>query len=133
MFVNKLEIHIAKRVLALLILLTVLDIFFINPKWITLAGLVIGGAFSLVKFRALILIFLKLLPEEENLSKPATGRKNILSFALNYLIAFTLLIITAKISIYIFAGFAAGLLTVPFVIFIICLIQVAGKGFDKFK
>lgn len=113
--------YLIKYVLIAYAVLAVFALIFSDDRLLMIAGLSIGTAMSILKLTNQIFVLKSLLPE--NSSKPV--RKILLRNFLNYLSTFILLAATAIYSPWLFAGTAAGVLTVP----LIMTVYSFGRGF----
>ena len=119
MQISKIEKFVAIRVIIFFAVLAVLNLIFINQRWLVLGGLLVGGLFSLVRFRSLVSVFVNVIA---GTGKKKAVKKTVLNYIINQFITFVLLFIAIKISIWFFWGAAAGVLLVHFVIFITCIV-----------
>lgn len=120
---NKLEKFVAKRVLISFAILSILDLIFIHRRWIVLLGLSIGGAFGLLRFGSMVATFSNLICRT---AKDAAVKKSVLWYILNQGVLLILLATAAKFDLWLFAGLAAGILLVPFIMFIFGIAQGLG-------
>jgi hypothetical protein len=127
---SKLEKFIAKGVLVVFVILTVLDLMLIQKKWFVLIGLFIGGLFSLIKFSSTAFIFSNLIYK---LDKKAIVLRSVITYIINQCIAIGLLFVAAKINLWLLAGMTAGILLVPLVIFLYCISRAFSKSNNIFE
>ncbi len=134
MLKTKLERFIAKRVLICVILLTIIDLVLLEHKWFVLIGLIPGAIFSLAKFGSYAWVFGKILgvSSKAGLDKLAPG-SSIAVFMLNQFILLPLLFIAYFLHQWIFIGFIAGILLVPFVVMINCMTEGIGITKNHFE
>lgn len=119
MLKSKLEKFLAKRVLFIFCVLTIYSVVFIGQRWFALAGLAIGGLFSILKLGSYVWIFSKII-------SPAIGNeplkhgigKSVINFVVNQIIVLLVLFISLKINQWFFIGAVAGILLVPAAIMI---------------
>lgn len=124
MLKTKLEKFVAKRSLIFFIILAILDIVFISNKWYVLVGLILGGVFSNLKFSSYALVFSRILTPKSGNSQPNNFvGSSLILFILNQLVLIPILFIALKLNESFFAGIVAGILLVPFVIFINCITE----------
>ncbi len=124
---NKLEKYILIRVLILSVILSIIFIVFAEQFWFGLVGIVSGTSAGLLKLSLLVKALPKILSPSSGL-KPST--RSILRFGAGYLAVFVLLFIGATINLTLFAGMAAGILLVPFAIFLYGIAK--GLGLSKY-
>lgn len=134
MLKNKLASFIAKRVLICSILLSIIDLLWIEQRWYTLAGLLLGGAFSVLKFGSYTWIFKKIVSGAASpAQKTSSARSSMLAFLANQIILFPLLLAAYFINHWLFAGMVAGILLVPFVIMVNCVTEVLKITSNNFE
>lgn len=119
MLKSKLERFLAKRVLFIFLILSINCVVFINQRWFALAGLAIGGAFSILKLGSYVWIFSKIIsPDTGNEPLKHGVSKSVINFVINQIIAIVVLFVSLKINQWFFIGTVAGILLIPFVILI---------------
>lgn len=134
MFKSKIELFIAKKAVICLILVSIIDIIAINARWLVLVGLFVGTILSVVKFGSYAWVFGRICSTDQgDPSKRQTPGSSITVFMLNQLVLLPLLFITYFINHWIFAGFVAGILIVPFVIMINSITEVLGISKNHFE
>lgn len=123
-FKSKLEKFILKRALIVFIILTIIDIVFINGKWFAFCGLLIGGLLSILKFSSYAWVFAKIItPEPENTQKKYSAGNAVIVFILNQVLLLPLMLVTLKINLMLFAGFVAGILLVHLILLMNCITE----------
>jgi hypothetical protein len=121
---SKIEQFVAKRVLMFFIILAILDIVFIDNRWIVFIGLVLGGIISVLRFSSYALVFSGIISSEfRNNQNNHTVRNSLILFIINQLVLLPLLFIAIKINLWFFTGVVAGMLLVPLVLFINCITE----------
>lgn len=124
MLVKKLEKKIAKKVVVLFIISAILDIMFLaNNRWIVLIGLIVGSVFSLLRFHSSATAFTTMLSKTDGSIKT---NQVLIKYVLNQLMALLILAASLRFSLWLFAGVAAGILFVPFVIMFNSITQALG-------
>lgn len=127
---SKLERFIAKRVLIFLLILSILDIVFIDQRWIALAGLLIGGVMSLLRLNTMVKAFSRLLGKA---TKQEAVTRNVLNYIVNMAAMIVLMVASIKYSLSLFAGVTVGVLLVPAVIFINSFTEALGLTHNNFE
>jgi len=116
---SKLEKFLAKRVVIYTLILIVMDFIILKNKWVSLIGLIIGAALSILKFSSYAMVFSKVI-------SPIAGDKQYKhgaikmtgNFIINQAIVILVLFISMLVSSWLFFGIATGILLVPFVIMV---------------
>ena len=134
MFKSKIEQFVAKKAVICLILLSIIDIIAINYRWLVLVGLFSGTILSVAKFGSYAWVFGRICSTDQGDSsrKQASG-SSITVYMLNQLILLPLLFLTYFLNRWIFTGFVAGILIVPFVIMINSITEVLGITKNHFE
>ncbi len=134
MLKNKLAIFIAKRVLVCSALLSVMVLVWIEQRWYTLAGLLVGSAFSVMKFGSYTWIFKKIVSgAASSAQKTNSARSGMLAFLVNQIVIFPLLLAAYFLNHWFFAGMVAGILLVPFVIMVNCVTEALKITSNNFE
>ncbi len=128
MLKSKIEQFTAKNSVIFLMLLSILDIILLKNRWIVLTGLVVGTIFSIIKFGSYAWAFERICRTGSSAS--GTG---ILVFALNQLLLLPLLFLAYHLSRWLFAGFVAGILIVPFVLMFNAITEMLGITKNHFE
>lgn len=130
MLKSKVERFIAKRVLIVFIGLAVIDLLFINQRWLALAGLAIGTIFGLLKFTYTASGFAHLLmtPQARN----AAGR-SVLRYAFGQALTVVILAVSIVINLYFFAGVTVGVLLVTFAVIVNSITEYFGITHNNFE
>lgn len=124
MLKNKLVNFIAKRVLICSILLSIIVLIWLEHKWYTLAGLLLGSVFSVMKFGSYTWIFKRIVSDaESSLRKAKPVKRSMLGFLANQIIVFPLLLAAYYLNQWFFIGVVAGVLLVPLVLMINCVTE----------
>jgi hypothetical protein len=124
---------IVKRVLICLILLSIIVIIVFDTKIPVLIGLLLGTTISVFKLGSNAWIISRIAGVEQD-----GGRKKFSSnfssviYALTQIVSLLLLYMAYRINQWGFAGFAAGLLTVPFVLMINSITEALGITRNNF-
>lgn len=127
---TKIEKFIAKRVLIVVGLLSIVTIAVLQQKWMVLTGLFAGGIFSILRFGSLSDMITSLLNGGNNQS---AALRSVLSYVLSII---TLVILMAASLLYnrwFAAGMITGILLVPFIIFINSLTEGLGITHNNFE
>ena len=127
---NKLWKFIAKRALVLFILLSVLNIVFMEERWLILAGLALGCSFSILKLGSLINTISGIMLKSEKSDKH-TGV--IVKFLINQAVTIVLLAASISVSLWLFAGMTAGILLVPAAVFVNNITEILGITHNNFE
>jgi hypothetical protein len=127
---GSIEKFIAKRVLIVLILLSILDIIFIKNRWIALAGLFFGALLGMIKLSSMASAITKTLAQG---IPSIAAKKSVFRFGINQIVAVLILIILKKIHLWLFIGAASGMLLIPFIITVNCLTEGFGITHNKFE
>lgn len=130
MFGKNIEIFITKRVIILLIILSIANIIFMNERWKVLAGLLIGTAFSVIKFYSNAYYLRSILT---GVARFSAMRGIIIRYLISQISVVIVLTMTIVHDIWFFAGITAGLLSVPVVIFINSITEGLGFTHNNFK
>lgn len=118
------------RTLIFLIILLVLDFAFIDKKWMTAAGLIIGSIIGILKFAFMSnYISAVLMQGEKRLSK----RKLFVKYLLVQFATILVLAVSILISIWLFFGVTAGILLLPFVILINIFTEALSLSHNNFQ
>jgi len=125
-----LEKFIAKRVIILLAVLIILDLAFLKDKLFALAGLCAGGAIGLLKFGFMGRMFSGILSTNKGLS---AGKRYLLWYIGSLIGLIAALAASAVINLRLFGGITAGVLAVPFVIFVNSLTDGMGITHNNFE
>lgn len=125
----KITHFLLKRVLVLYVILLVIDLIFIDKKWLALTGLTVGMGIGLLKFKSTALVLSKLISTDE--SKKHTKR-NILLYVVSQLLVIIFLGLALLLSIWLFAGFTAGILLVPLAIIANSITEFLGITHNNF-
>lgn len=127
---TKIEKFIAKRVLIVIGLLSIVTITVLQQRWMVLAGLFAGGIFSILRFGSLSDMITSLL---NGGNKQSVALRSVLSYVLSMI---TLVILMAASLLYngwFAAGMITGILLVPFIIFINSLTEGLGITHNNFE
>lgn len=127
MFFSRIERFIYKRLLICFLLLSIIDMAFIEDRWLVLAGLTAGTVVGAVKFggnaRALAGIFGLAVRE----SRGRTGRRcGTVIFLLNQIILLPFLFLAYYLGQGIFWGFFTGIMTIPLLIMLNSITEAIG-------
>ncbi len=134
MLKNKLANFIAKRVLICCTLLSIIVLMWLEHRWYTWFGLILGSAFSVMKFGSYTWIFTKIVSDAAgSAQKTHSARSGMLGFLANQIILFPLLLVAFFVDQWFFAGMVAGILLVPFVIMINCVTEVLKITSNNFE
>lgn len=134
MFKSKLERFILKRVLICMILLSIFDITLFENRWLVFVGLIVGSILSIVKFGSNAWVFEGIFGTDENNGhKKLAPHSSVVVFAINQIILLPLLLLSYYISQWVFTGFIAGILVVPFVIMINSITEAFGITKNHFE
>ncbi len=110
---------LVKRVLMVTIMLVLIDLIFLSQRWFVLLGILVGSVLSIFKLDSYVLVFAKVISQSEGGGQYKYGTaKSVLNFIVNQIVVLVLLIITYKMSLWLFAGFVTGILSAPIVIMI---------------
>lgn len=131
---KKLVVFIAKRVLICYILVSIIVLILVEQKWIILAGLFLGAVISLIRFSSYGIVFERIFLANVTATRKGLSIVGSLAiFAINQLILVPLLFIAYKLNPYFFAGIFAGLLFLPFILFVNCLTEATGITHNNFE
>jgi hypothetical protein len=130
---SKLEQFIAKRVIVYFVVLSVIDILFIESKWFTLIGLLAGSVLTIVKFGSYSWVFGRILCVNCDSSKKESPGSVVLVFTLNQLLLIVLLCIAYSIDLWLFAGFVGGILLVPLTVMVNSITEAFGITKNHFE
>jgi hypothetical protein len=131
---TKLERFVAKRSLIFFIILAILDIVLMQNRWFVLVGLVLGGIFSVLKFSSYSYVFSRIvIIASGNSPQNHSVRKSLIIFMINQLVLLPLLFIALKFNSWFSAGIVAGILFVPFALFINCITEPLGITHNNFE
>lgn len=134
MIESKLERFITKRVLIGMILLSIIDMVMFENRWLVLVGLIVGSMLSIVKFASNAWVFGGIFgTDQDSARKKLAPITSVAMFAVNQLILLPLLILAYFLNQWIFAGFVAGILIVPFVIMINSITEAIGITKNHFE
>lgn len=130
MLKNKLINFIAKRVAALLIVLAVADLVFLeNKRWLVLAGLLAGSLIAIGRLGCNEWLL-------RNIFRPA-GKKapvgGIAAFTLNQLVLLAFIVLAFLMNIWVLYGFLAGVLAAPLVIMFNSITEAFGITKNNFE
>ena len=131
MLKSKIEKFIAKKAVICLLLVSIIDMITVKNRWFVLIGLIAGTILSVAKFGGYAWIFARICNTDS--TKKQAPRSSITVFVLNQLILLPLLFLAYFLSNWIFAGFVAGILIVPFVIMINNITEVLGITKNHFE
>lgn len=127
---SKLEKFLVKRILIVFVILAMVDLVFLDHKWLILLGLILGGAFGILKFSSTSSVYARLFGIEE---KRTIVRRSVLVYIINQLATIALLVVSATVNLYLFIGTIAGILLVPLVLFINALTEGFGITHNNFE
>ena len=130
MLSSRLEKFIAKRVLIFFIVLAILVVVFFSHRFFILAGLTVGGVFSILRLNSLTAAFSRILLQ--NVDKGAV-RIVVTRFVINSVIAIVLLAASLNFNQWFFGGVAAGIFLVPLVIIVNALTEASGITRNNFE
>ena len=133
MLKTKLERFIAKRVLIYFIILTIIILVFLKQKWYIQTGLIIGCAFSVIRFGSFVMLFTKIIVGPDSSTKKFTAVKSVLVFFINQLILVSLLFLAYKYDSWFFIGFVASIFLIPFILIINGLTEVTKITHNNFE
>ena len=134
MFKSKIEQFVAKKAVICLILMSIIDIITVDYRWLVLVGLFLGTILSVAKFGSYAWVFERICSTDQSgSSKRQSSGSSITVFMLNQLILLPLLFLAYFLNQWIFAGFVAGILIVPFVIMINNITEVLGITKNHFE
>lgn len=125
---------VAKRVLICYILLSIIDMVLIRQRWSALSGLSAGAVFGILKFGSYSWVFGRIASEIAAGTLKGTGAGlGVLVFAFNQVLLLPFLYLAYKLGMWLFTGFVAGILLVPFVIMLNCLTEAVGITHNDFE
>lgn len=127
---SKFQRFLFKRVLILLMILTIFDLIFVKKPIIVLVGIIIGTVFSFIRFSSMEAFFTRLLSIDK---KGTAAKKSVINFIVSQAVTIALLVITMIINMGLFAGTVAGILTVPTIIFINAATEGFGLTHNNFE
>lgn len=127
---NKITHFLLKRVLVLYVILLIIDLVFINKRWLVLVGLTVGAVIGLFKFKSTALVLSKLISTDKRKNH---AKRNILLYVVSQLLVIILLGLAMLVSIWLFAGFTAGILLVPLAIIYNSLTEFFGFTHNNFE
>jgi len=131
---SKLERFLAKKAVICLMLMSIIDIIAVKNRWLVLIGLVVGAILSVAKFGSYAWAFRRIIGIDQGDSSKRVGPgSSITVYVLNQLILLPLLFLIYLLNHWIFAGFVAGILIVPFVIMINSITEVLGITKNNFE
>jgi len=127
MFYSKIEQFILKRLLICFILLSIIDMVFIENRWLTLIGLFTGTAMSALKFCSNAAVYASFFGITAEGSRYRLGQRPArVIFFLNQIILLPFLLLAYYISQWVFWGFVAGILTIPLLIMLNSITEAFG-------
>jgi hypothetical protein len=127
---SKLERYVTKRVLILIVLLSCADIVFIEHRWIVLAGLVLGGIFSLLRFGTTASAFTVLIGRG---TQSSAMKRSLVKYLLNQAATIALLVASILYDVWLFGGILAGILLVPAVLSVTGIMKGLGLAHIDFE
>lgn len=127
---SKLEKFIAKRVLILFCILVILNLIFISEKVNVMFGLFLGLVLGFARFSFLSATISTLLGCNDKIK---AVRKTFFRYTLNQAVMLALFIVSIEYSLWIFAGAIAGVLLVPFTIWINAVTEGLGVTHNHFE
>jgi len=127
---GKLEIFVVKRSSVLYVFLILLDIIFVRQKWMAIAGLSLGGIFSVIRFDSTVYTSRNLL-SQNNLA--LTARLSVLKYILTQIATILLLVTSLLLDMWFFFGVTAGILAIPLVIMINGVTEALGITHNDFE
>jgi hypothetical protein len=130
LFLGKLELFVFKRVLILLLILTIADMIFFRERMAIFAGLLIGAMFGAMRFHYMAEAFKKLL-NAGNTSQ--THFSTLLRFFVSLLGAVAILAASIVTDLWLFGGAVTGILLVPFVLTVNSLTEGFGITHNNFE
>ena len=134
MFESKLEKFMVKRVFVLIIILSIVDMIIMESKWLVLVGLMMGTILSIAKFSLNARIFSgNLCTHKSPILRKLSSSANIILFTIIQITLFLLLFLSYSLSPWIFAGFVAGVLLIPFAIMINSVTEALGLTKNHFE
>lgn len=134
MLKNKLANFVAKRVLICCLFLSIIVLIWLEHRWFTLLGLLLGSAFSITKFGSYTWIFKRIVSDAAGPAQKAhSARSGMLGFLVNQIVIFPLLLAAFFVDQWFFTGMVAGILLVPFVIMINCVTEALKITSNNFE
>jgi hypothetical protein len=123
LFENKLELFIAKRVLLVFMILSIISLVILEKRWLVFFGLFTSSAYSVLKFSMTYSLFYKVLSPVEDVR--ITGLI-IVKYITAQFITVILLAASLWINIWLFAGIVAGVMIIPAIILINGITEALG-------
>ncbi len=130
LFKSNLERLILKKAVIVFFIATILFALFFESRLFLLAGLAIGGIFSIIRLGSLVNVLSGLLIRNNTNN---VTMKSIASFLLTQILVAVLLFGSAMINIWLFIGVTAGILLVPTTIMINALTESFGITHNNFE
>ena len=128
---DRLEKFIFGRMLIGLASLALLDLIFLQQRWAALAGLILGGILGLTRFLSSSAALRQAL-SVTNQTKLAPVLSIIIRYAAGQTLIVVILAASLVVNPWLFMGCAAGILLIPFIIFINGLTEGLGITNNKF-
>ncbi len=118
------------RTIIFLVILLILDLAFIDRKWITAAGLILGSLFGMLKFAVTSnYISGKLRQGEKRFSK----RNGLVKYLLVQPATILLLAVSIYFSVWFFFGVVGGILLLPVIILTNIITEALGLSHNNFQ
>lgn len=134
MLKSKLEKFLMKRALICMVLMSAIDIIVIDEKWHVLTGLLSGTFVSIFRFGSNALILSNAMGvKQDDRCSIFSSEFIIVLFGLSQLILLPLLFLAYFISQWVFAGFIAGIITIPVVIMVNSITEAFGITKNHFE
>lgn len=130
LFQSKIERFLAKRVLALYIIIAAADLMLLPEKWKVLAGLTIGGIYSLFRLNSHAGTLSRLISQNKD---AITKSHSMLKYLITQGLVFLLLAASLKINQWLFAGVTTGILLVMMAVMINGITESLGITHNNFE
>lgn len=127
---NKMLGFLVKRIFVLFVVLGILSLLFVKDKWVSLAGLIIGSIFTLMRFSSLSKTVKVII--ESKIDGPSPIRI-VFTYVLNLLALIVLMAVSVKINVWLFGGITCGVLLVPFILTVNSFTEGLGITHNNFE
>lgn len=130
MQMGKLEKFVAKRIIIILAVLSLVNLIFMRQKLVISAGLLAGSAVGMLRFSSLAGMLSKLLETDRSKNK---WKFRLFTCISGYFLTISMLIISGKLNKWFFAGVVASILIIPAIIMVNCFTENFGLTNNHFE
>ncbi|WP_010246356.1 hypothetical protein [Acetivibrio cellulolyticus] len=127
---NALQKFLIKRVLIFFIVLLIINLIFLDQRWLIAIGLICGTIFGILKFLYTSNFITSLISID---NKSFVAARTLVKFMLAQMATLVLIAVSIKFNMWFFAGVLTGVLLIPAVIMVNSITEALHISHNKFQ